>query len=300
MTRPRVLITGATGFVGAKLLEARDPETDVRVVVRDAARLGEHEGVDVVEGDLADADVLARALEDRDLAYYLVHSMEPGADFATRDRELAEGFVAAAGEAGVGRIAYLGGIDPGGETSEHLQSRLEVEEIFDDGEPDLVSVRATMIVGAKSDSFRTLAQIVRRLPALVLPTWRDTRLQPVAIADVVAALWRAHEVPPGRYDIAGPDERTLEQIIGIIGEFVGGERPSVDVPFSSSKLESLVSSLVADSDREVLEPLMAGLHEDLVVRDNALESVFGVTPTPFREAAAAALDEDGDAAPVEA
>ena len=148
-----------------------------------------------------------------------------------------------------------------------------------------------MIVGAQSDSFRTLAQIVERLPVLALPRWRDTRTQPVAIADVVAALAAAQTVEPGIYNIAGPDTLTIEEMVRAIGELNGGARPSVPLPFSSTRLEGATAALVTDSSREVLQPLMEGLHEDLSVDGNALSATFGVPPTPFREAAATALEQ---------
>lgn len=286
-----ILITGATGFVGRELLERLRGAHAVRVVVRDAAKLGDRADIDVVEGDLDDPRVLTRALTDIEVAYYLAHSMDPGAgeDFAARDRELASGFLRSADAAGVKRIVYLGGVDPAGGPSEHLKSRHEVEEILGRGRADLVALRASMIVGARSDSFRTLAQIVHRLPVLALPSWRQTRTQPVAIADVTAALDRARLVPPGVYDIAGPDELTIAAMIDQIADLCGLTRPTVPIPLSSSRLEGTAAAMVADADREVLVPLMAGLHEDLIVHDNALERIFEVTPTPFAVAAVEAL-----------
>jgi uncharacterized protein YbjT (DUF2867 family) len=293
VTHSDILITGATGFVGGELLAHLRDRAATRVIVRDAAKLEDRAGIDVVEGNLDDAGALAQACAGVSTAYYLVHSMEPGTgdDFAARDRELAESFRAAADTAGITRIVYLGGVDPGGETSEHLESRHEVEELLGAGTAQLVALRASMIVGADSDSFRTLAQIVQRLPVLALPSWRDTRTQPVAIADVVAALDRARadDVAPGVYDIAGPTELTITEMIDEIADLTGKKRPTFPIPISSARLEGAAAALVTDADREVLEPLMAGLHEDLVVEDNALQPVFGVRPTPFTDAARDAL-----------
>jgi uncharacterized protein YbjT (DUF2867 family) len=263
------------------------------VIVRDASKLGDTAGIDVVEGDLDDERSLEAALRGCDRAYYLVHSMEPGdgGKFAERDRALAERLVAVATRLGVARLIYLTGVVPDGASSEHLDSRSRVEDILGEGGPELVSLRASMIVGAQSDSFRTLAQIVERLPVLALPSWRDTRTQPVAIADVVAALAAAQTVEPGIYNIAGPDTLTIEEMVRAIGELNGGVRPSVPLPFSSSRLEGATAALVTDSSREVLKPLMEGLHEDLYVDGSALSATFGVPPTPFREAAATALEQ---------
>ena len=242
-------------------------------------------------------EAVRSALRGVDAAYYLVHSMEPGDDdFAARDRQMAETFVAAAEAEGVRRLVYLGGIEPDGQVSAHLQSRLEVEEVLGSGAPELVALRASMVVGSKSDSFRTLAQIVGRLPVLALPSWRDNRTQPIAVADVVEALMAARTVAPGSYEIAGPDEVTIAEMCRIIGDELGRVRPSFALPLSSAKLESAAAATIADSDRAVLEPLLEGMHDDLRIHDNELESVFGVTPTPIREATTDALAEMDGAA----
>lgn len=299
MPNPTILITGATGFVGGELLEALRGTGRVRVIVRDSSRLSQTGDIDVVEGDLDDADAVSRALEGIETAYYLVHSMEAGGDgeFAQRDRELAETFAAAAGSAGTTRLVYLGGVQPEGDTSEHLESRNEVEKTLAAGDPELVALRASMVVGSGSDSFRTLAQIVERLPVLALPTWRTNRTQPIAVRDVVAALAAAPEVEPGAYNVAGPDEVSIEEMCDTIGGLLGKRRPSIALPFSSSRLEGAAASTVADSGREVLEPLLEGMHDDLRVSENSLESVFGVKPMPFREAAQAALADRGEEQP---
>lgn len=291
MDQTNILITGATGFVGGRLLDALRETGRVRVIVRDRSKLERPDDIDVVEGDLDDDGDVRAALEGIETAYYLVHSMEQGdgGEFADRDRELAKRFVAAASAAGTTRIVYLGGVQPEGQVSEHLQSRSEVEDVLGSGEAKLVALRASMVVGAESDSFRTLAQIVDRLPVLALPSWRENRTQPVAIDDVIAAFVAAADVEPGAYEVAGPDEITIEEMCAIIGELQGHERPTLSLPFSSSRLEGAAVAVVADSDREVLEPLLEGMRDDLRVSDNQLEATFGVTPTPFREAAAKAL-----------
>lgn len=288
----KILITGASGFVGARLTAAfRDEaDVDVRVLVRDADGLESSDGLEVVEGDIGDAETLAEALDGVVCAYYLVHSMEGGGDdFSEQDRELAEGFVTAVDTASVDRVVYLGGVDPGEDASEHLSSRLEVERTLAGARASFVALRASMIVGAESASFRTLAQIVDRLPVLALPSWRGRQTQPVAIDDVVAALIAARHVDPGHYDIAGPDCLTFEAMTELIAELLHKPHRSINLPFSNAGLEGAAASVLTDADRELLTPVMAGLHEDLVVSTNCLEPVFGVTPTPFREAAEAAI-----------
>jgi len=292
MDSPLTLITGATGFVGHELLEALRGTRPLRVFVRDASKLEGERDAEVVEGDLDDADALATALADVDCAYYLVHSMEAGADdaFAERDRHLAQRMAGAAAQAGVRRIVYLGGIDGSEEEqSEHLESRHEVEEILAGFGGEFVALRASMIIGAGSASFDALAQLVERLPVLALPTWRDRLCQPVAIADVISALAACSDVAPGRYDIGGPDRLTFEAMTERLGELQGNRRPTVPLPFSNSRLEGAVAALITDQDRELLTPLMAGLDSDLVVDDNALTTVFAITPTSFDEAVTRAL-----------
>lgn len=286
-----ILLTGASGFVGGALLPELRRSELVRCLVRDASRLGDVEGADVVEADLGDIDSLGPALEGADEVYYLVHSMEPGGDggFAERDRVAAENYVAVARRRGVRRTIYLGGIGADDASSEHIASRLEVERLLADAGPEFVALRASMIVGSGSASFGTLVRIVDRLPLLAFPSWRDRRTQPIAIADVVAALIAARGVEPGVYEVAGPDTLSFEEMTSVIGELLGSERPSFPLPFSNARLEALAASVVTGEDAELLEPLMAGLHSDLTVERNALEPVFGVTPTPFREAAAEAI-----------
>ncbi|HEX8105826.1 MAG TPA: NAD(P)H-binding protein [Solirubrobacteraceae bacterium] len=291
--RATILLTGATGFVGGQLLTALAAAGPVRCLVRDASRLERLDGAVAVEADLEHVDSLRPALEGIDEVYYLVHSMEPGAggDYATRDRRAAENYARIARDCGIRRTIYLGGIRGGEQPSEHLRSRHEVERILAGAADELVAVRASMIVGARSASFRTLAEIVDRLPVLAFPTWRDRRTQPVGIDDVVACLVAAREVPAGAYEIAGPDELTFAEMTEVIAELLAVRRPSLPLPFSSARLEALAAATVTSGDRELLEPLMEGLHGDLLVRDNAIERVFGVRPATFREAARRAIEQ---------
>ncbi len=288
------LLTGATGFVGGRLLPRLAEVEQVRCLVRDRSRLRAPAGVDVVEGDLSEPADVARALDGVDTVVYLVHSMEPGnAGFAERDQELARTFCRTAGDAGVRRAVYLGGVLPADEdrSSEHLRSRLEVERILGQGVAEFVGLRASMVVGAGSASFTTLARIVDRLPALPLPTWRERRTQPIAVDDVVAALLAARGVAPGVYDIAGPDELSFEEMTQVIAGLLGKRRPTIAVPVHLPGVEGAIAAAVTDQDPELVVPLMEGLDEDLVVAENALPTVFGVTPTPFAQAARTALDE---------
>jgi uncharacterized protein YbjT (DUF2867 family) len=291
LERASILLTGASGFVGGALLPALTDLGPLRCLVRDATRLEEGVRSLAVEADLSKADSLVPALEGMDEVYYLVHSMEPGGgeSVSDRDRVAAENYARMAIKAGVKRTIYLGGVGADNDESEHLASRREVERILQDASTEFVALRASMIVGAGSASFGTLVRIVSRLPVLALPTWRDRRTQPVAIDDVVACLVGAREVEPGIYEIGGPDMLTFEEMTEVIADLLGDKHRSISLPFSSSKLEALAASAVTGGDRDLLEPLMAGLDGDLLVRHNHLREVFGVEPTPFAEAAAAAI-----------
>ncbi len=274
------------------LKELRSKE-QVRCLVRDASKLQEADGLEAVEADLGELGTLEPALEGVREVYYLVHSMEPGAEggFADRDRQAAENFCETARNCGVTRTIYLGGVTGSGEQSEHLSSRSEVEEILRDCSDEFVALRTSMIVGAGSASFGTLVQLVDRLPALAFPTWGEHRVQPVAIADVVAALVAARGVEPGTYEIAGPDVMTFKEMTEVVAELVGQPHRSISLPFSSAKLEAAAASTIVDADRELLEPLLEGLHEELLVEGDGLREVFGVEPTTFRAAARSAIEE---------
>ena len=296
--RASVLLTGASGFVGGALLPALSKIGSLRCLVRDATRLEEGVRSLAVEADLSDADSLVPALEGMDEVYYLVHSMEPGGDesFSERDRVAAENYARMAIKAGVERTIYLGGVGSDDDESEHLASRREVEGILTDASPDFVALRASMIVGAESASFGTLVRIVSRMPLLALPSWRSRSTQPIAIDDVVACLIRARDVEPGIYEIAGPDKLTFEEMTEVIAELLGDKHLSVPLPFSNSRLEAAAASVVTGEDRDLLEPLMAGLDGDLIVDHNHTREVFGVDPTPFVEAAGDAIAAMRDAA----
>jgi uncharacterized protein YbjT (DUF2867 family) len=291
-----VLVTGATGFVGSQLLERLASEdVRLRVLVRDRSRFTAPDGaeVDVVEADLSDPASLPPAFDGVDVAYYLVHAMDSSGDLVEEDRESAGNYLRAAEQAGVRRTVYLGavGYDPDGGSSEHLKSRHAVEELLADGGPELVVVRASMIVGAGSGSFMTLVQMVDRLPVLAPAPWRSARSQPIAIDDVLACLVAARTVAAGRYEVAGADELTVEELMREIARQLDKPYRSISVPISVPKIEGAIASAVADEDRNLITALLEGLGDDLVVDENAAEPVFGVRTMSFPDAAALAIPE---------
>src|SRR5436305_5954351 len=243
------LVTGATGYVGGRLIERLVRERrPPRALARNPRRLEPVEGVEVVRGDLVEGTGLEAALEGIDTAYYLVHSMEPAAgaarngSFVGRDRIAATNFAAAARAAGVERIVYLGGIIPrGGPRSEHLASRLEVERILLEGAPKSTALRASIMIGARSSPFRLLVRLVERLRFLPFPAWRDNRTQPIDERDAIEYLARTPLVAEaaGRsFDISGPDVLSYGEMIEQIAEELGVARTPVRLGVSQTTTAS--------------------------------------------------------------
>src|SRR5688572_7698945 len=284
------LVTGATGYVGGRLIERLlEGDRPVRALARDPSRFSAVEGVDVARGDLLQRESLARALDGCSSAYYLVHSMEHGANgFADRDRLAAENFAHAAQDAGVERIVYLGGLVPeGGPQSEHLASRLEVEEILLDALPRSTALRASIVIGAGSSSFRILVRLVSNLRLLPLPSWRHNRTRPIFEGDAIEYLARTPETPEaeGRsLDIVGTEVMSYAQMVERIAEAMGVGRMPLPVPATQTPAASAVVSAVTDQPLELVRPLMESLEHDLLPRNDEARRIYGITPHPFERA----------------
>jgi uncharacterized protein YbjT (DUF2867 family) len=295
----RVLVTGATGFVGGRLVTAlRETDHEVTALVRDADGYDAPPDVRVVEGDLLEPGSFDDAL-DVDAAYYLVHSMRAGEDFAERDRRAARNFATAASEAGVERVVYLSGLgDESDDLSAHLQSRREVEYLLAEGTHDLTVLRAAVIVGAGSASFDIVRQLVTRLPVMITPRWVRTPCQPIAVDDVVAYLVGALSVPEtagGTYEIGGPEVLSYAEMLRRTGRELGRRLVLVPVPVLTPTLSSYWVELVTDVDRHVARALIGGLNNPVVVSDDRIRELVPVELTPFDTAVARALGTTGDA-----
>ena len=291
------LVTGATGYVGSRLLRRLAAEgRPLRTLARRPELLTD---VDVVRGDLLTGAGLEEALEGCSTAYYLVHSMEPAlgnGDFAGRDRRMAENFAGAAARAGVERIVYLGGIVPDGHAlSPHLRSRLEVEEILLGAIPGSTALRASIVIGAGSSSFRILVRLVERLRVLPLPRWRGNRTQPIDERDVVEFLARTPLVPAaaGRsLDVAGPDVMTYGRMIERIADALGVGRLPLALKRSLTPPASAVVAAVTGQPLELVRPLMESLETDLLPRDgDEAARLYGLRPHRFDRALDHALAE---------
>ncbi|MGB9986915.1 NAD(P)H-binding protein [Salarchaeum japonicum] len=289
----RVLVTGATGFVGGRLVPAIvDAGHEVVALVRDPDRYDPPDGVEVATGDLLDPDL---TLPSADAAYYLVHSMESGGDFEERDRRCARNFATAATAAGVERVVYLGGLGADrDDLSDHLRSRREVEFVLADGDYDLTVLRAAVIVGAGSASFSVVRQLVEHLPVMVTPSWVRTPCQPIAISDVVAYLTcvLSHPETAGdTYEIGGPDVLTYESMLRTTARVTDNTLHLLPVPVLSPRLSAYWLSLVTDVSPSVARPLVEGLKNPVVCDENRLLDICDVTPTSFEDAVRAALAE---------
>ncbi|HEX6653233.1 MAG TPA: NAD(P)H-binding protein [Thermoleophilaceae bacterium] len=294
----RALVTGATGFVGGRLAAALSERgVDVRALVRDRGRASDlaDGGHELHEGDVLDASSLRGAGEGVDTAYYLVHSMGRGGDregFADRELRAAENFARMAREEGVGRVVYLGGL--GDERSEHLKSRAATAEALAEHGPPLVYFRAAMVIGAGSESYRTVRHLVERLPAMIAPAWLRNRTQPIAIDDVLEYLVQAAERPEaaGReIQIGGPDVMTYADVLDLMADVLGKRRrPKVPFPLLTPRLSSLWIGLVTPVDAGVARPLIESLASDTVVTDPGPAQLFDVQPMSCLDALRLAND----------
>jgi uncharacterized protein YbjT (DUF2867 family) len=267
--------------------------------VRDRSRAAgfEDQGFELHEGDVTDADSLAGAATGVDVAYFLVHSMAGGAGFAGRERLAAGNFARMAKREGVDRVIYLGGL--GDESaSRHLRSRHETAQALAAEGPPLTYFRAAMVVGAGSESYRTLRHLVRRLPVMITPKWLHTPTQPIGIEAAVEFLRRAPEVPEseGReVQIGGPDILSYGEMLDRMAIAMGMRpRPKIPVPFITPWLSALWLGLVTPVDTKVARPLVEGLNTATVVTDDSGARPFGISPATFDETLRRALAEDGE------
>ena len=292
--RPPILLTGATGYVGGRLLRLLEERREhVRCLTRRPEAVAAHrDRTTIVTGDVLDVESLRPAMRGVETAYYLVHSMTAAAGFEEQDRRAAANFAAAARDAGVHRIVYLGGLGAGNELSSHLSSRQEVGRILAGSGVQTIEFRASIVIGSGSLSFEMLRKLVERLPVMLTPRWVRTRAQPIAIEDVLAYLVAALDVEldgSAVFEIGGADQVSYEELMREYARQIGVRRRIVPVPLLTARLSSLWLGLVTPVYARVGRRLIDSLPHETVVRSAAAERVFPISPRGYREAIARAL-----------
>ncbi|MEV7781164.1 SDR family oxidoreductase [Kitasatospora sp. NPDC088351] len=306
----RCLVTGATGYIGGRLVpELLAAGHSVRCLVRDPGRLRDHPWrarVEAAAGDVTRPDTLTGAFAGIDVAYYLVHSLGTGRGFEATDRSAARAFGEAAARAGVRRIVYLGGLNPTGvparDLSPHLRSRAEVGRALRASGVPTAELRAAVIIGSGSASFEMLRYLTERLPVMVTPSWVGTRIQPIAVRDVLRYLTAAASLPPEvnrAFDIGGPEVLTYREMMRRYAAVAGlPHRLIVPVPVLTPRLSGHWVGLVTPVPNRLARPLVESLRHEVVCAEH---DIAGYVPDPpggltgFDEAVRLALRRIRDA-----
>jgi uncharacterized protein YbjT (DUF2867 family) len=292
------LVFGASGYIGSNLvpfLVARGQR--VRAVSRNRAVLEGREwsGVECAGADALRPESLAPVMADVDVAYYLVHSMAAGADFAKLDLEAAGNFRDAAARAGIRRIIYLGGLIPEKPESVHLQSRLETGEVLRQGEVPVTEVRAGMIIGPGSAAFEVMRDLVNNLPLMITPRWVFSRSPPIALPDLLSYLAAVAKLPQAAgqtYDAAGPEVLTYADIMRRLANMLGRNIIIIPVPVLTPKLSSYWLRLVTTVPVNIARALIDGLKHDVVANSEALRQLVPMRLHNLEEAIDAALEAE--------
>ncbi len=298
--RKKVLVTGAAGFIGTRLVTALlDEGYGVRCLVR-RPETPLPQGSERVRADLLEPATLGAACAEVDTAYYLVHSMAGGrAGFEQRDRQAAENFVAAADRAKVRRVIYLGGLGEAAERlSEHLASRTEVARILQTGGFSTTVLRAAVIIGAGGASFEMIRSLVERLPVMITPRWVSTRCQPIAVGDVIRYLvgcLKDERTAGETFDIGGPEILTYREMMERFARIEQRPLLILPLPLLTPRLSSYWVGLITPVKPSIAMPLIEGLCNEVICRDRRIMEIVPFPLTPYDEAVKIALAEVGGA-----
>lgn len=296
----KVLLTGATGYIGRRLLERllEDKNVRLRLLVRnpDKVRSSARSRVEVFEGSTFDKDSLSRALQGIDTAYYLIHSMAAKGNFEELDRLSSNNFLEACVAAKVKRIIYLGGLGRKETASRHLLSRLETGEILSRRPGDIQTIwfRAGIIIGSGSASFEIIRNLVRKLPVMVTPRWVRTRTQPIAVRDVLDYLFLAKDIEAKKNLVVdiGSEQMSFKDMLERAARAMGLRRLLIPVPVLSPRLSSYWLLLFTPVSFGIAKALVEGLKSETVIQnDNAAKYFPSVSPLSYEKAVKASLAE---------
>ncbi len=289
---------GASGYIGTNLTpRLQEAGWQVRAAARHRAVLAARrwQGVELVAADALSPESLRAALKDIDVAFYLVHSMAAGRNFADLDIEAARNFAAAAAQAGVGRIVYLGGLVPDSPRSQHLKSRAETGNVLRDGLVPVTEIRAGMIVGPGSAAYEIIRDLVNYLPVMITPRWVQSRSTPIALDNLLEYLVRVARLPEtaGKiYDVGGPEILTYEQLMRQYGELTGNRFRLLSLPVLTPRLSSYWLKLVTAVPTNIARALIDGLEHDVIANDAEIRKLIPLELKDFKQAVTAALEAE--------
>lgn len=294
----KILVTGATGYIGSRLTEqlCSKEEVQVRLLVRTPEKLPQtlQTKAEVIQGSTFDAESLKKSLEGIDTAYYLIHSMGAGKDYRQMDKDSALNFREASIAAGVKRIIYLGGLGSKDTASQHLLSRIETGEILSQKGNAIQTIwfRAAVIIGSGSASFEIIRHLVKKLPIMITPRWVNTKTQPISVEDVLEYLVQAKDLKHSQNLIVdiGSEAMTFRSMLQTTAQVMGLKRWLLPVRALTTKLSAYWLILMTPIDFNIAKELVEGLKSETLVQNENAQGFFpGIHPRSFAEAVSQAL-----------